>query len=99
MRLTNIRPVLQIIRYTPWHRALPVVFGALCLNCKAVHLYFAAQAALADHAHELRDSKRTAEERASEIKSHAKRELDALKAELAAANTSTDAALKVCHST
>ena len=53
------------------------------------------QAMAADHHHALRDIKRSAEERASEIKSHAKREVDAIKAELAATQTRNDAALKV----
>ena len=55
--------------------------------------------AAADHAHELRDTKRTAEERASELKLQAKREIDVLKSELAAANTSSEAAVKVLLST
>ena len=49
----------------------------------------------ADRNHELRDLKRSSEERASEIRSNAKRDIDALKAELAASQTSHEAALKV----
>ena len=53
------------------------------------------QAAIADHSHEIRELKRASEERYSEIKSHAKRDIDALKAELAASQINNDAALKV----
>lgn len=53
------------------------------------------QGMAADHQQALRDVKRSAEERASELKSHARRELDAVKAELAAAQTKSDAGLKV----
>ena len=53
------------------------------------------QSIAADHAHAIRDLKRLADDRVSETKAHAKREIDGLKGELVALQAHLEGALQV----